>query len=337
MIDPFVTQNIISITGFAAIACLLILRLILSDRTIPLVQYVFLGLAFFGSGLLFEINQVHEFIDARLPYQNIPIMLTWLFFGLTLYVLALVSYSIGDVSFSYATNILAGAYCIFLIEFSFGYLIHTASMPRHVFPRNVLDAVYFCSLYIYALIVLTLVLLVVYRLFQSHDEIVAQIRTGLFLVIVLSGVLFFLIRLSMLAFYPETLFLYSLSNGVQIAIVFFVGVLFLSKKRFSRLVTPVIVLTKVHRLYRLERLLSIIRQYQSPIVDVEYGGLLERYQHADFFLYRAVIEILDAKRMLVSDDNDDQLGRLMDSLNRVDDSQPYNGLVSAYAGVSYES
>ena len=278
-------QNVISIIGAAAAFPLCVYGVVNANEWNRNTIMTITAMVSLFVGLFFEISQVYLYFDRLLGVTNVPILIVWITFGLMTHCFCIVLSRVAKREINHPLDVLFCGYIIAILIVWYFYVLGTESYFNHALPRSTSDAVFLSLLFGLSTIHLVLVYQYAFLLLMCHDEFIAKIRTSLLILVAVMGVSFFGIRLIMSSLYfilPQVGMLHMITNLLQVAIVIVSIAIFLRKKRFLTLFDPVIRTRKLIMLKRLESLISMIRRYQSPIVNVRVVGVRDRYKKVDF-------------------------------------------------------
>jgi hypothetical protein len=253
---------------------------------------------------------------------------------------------------------------IFVVLYIFG-IASLPEKPERVIPETLAEAVFMQTLYLYIAILSVIPMTTYTRLFRAEKVVSARLRWLVAMVATLAAaaVMVCKILLTFLAYQnpatPALNTLHLLVGGGITVVIFIIPIAFLPHRAYMTLARPIEFVAKVKAVRELHALKTKLDRFCPPVID-ERAGWRAILSNLDFYLYRNLIAILDAKQTLAGyaqssdglilfpvgvglrreslrnwDEQDLERARLLHcALQTVDDHTEFGSLVQAYQGVS---
>jgi hypothetical protein len=238
--------------------------------------------------------------------------------------------------------------------------------PDHTVPETLVEVIFMETMYIYMAVLCAIPMITFAGLYRHEAFVSARIRwlVGLATALISTFVLVMKIALTLLAFWdpvtPALAVLYPLISIGVVAVGILFPFSFLPNNLYQTMARPFEFLGKTLAWYELKSLQNRLDPLCPPVVD-DSPELKASLKNLDFYLYRVVIAILDAKKTLAGyaditndlavmpatmahmtgivlpewDERKLQQARLLHGeLQKVDDSQEFSRLVKSYQKVS---
>lgn len=246
------------------------------------------------------------------------------------------------------------------------YIVGISTLPEkaeHTIPETWLEMLFMQTMYVYMLTLCIIPFVTFVRLFRQEEIVATQLRwaVGVTASLLATVVLSLKITLTFLAFTNPTTgalpVLQPIININFIAAGLLCPLAFLPNRFYIAVAQPYLFLGQVKALHDLSWLQKQLDSLCPPVINTPLD-FRTKTQNPDFYLYRSLIAILDAKRMLDSyhllrnekttpisslgnaarkwDEQQWQLaGLLQRELAHVDDEQAYGQLIQAYQQVGW--
>lgn len=249
---------------------------------------------------------------------------------------------------------------ILIVVYGWG-IVTLPEKPDHTIPETWVEVLFMQTMYVYMAILCAIPLATFVKLYQNEEVVSTRLRwlVGVAASIVATAVLLLKISLTVLSFHnPATAALDILNPLITVGFVS-AGVLcvlaFLPNNVYRALSWSYEFLNKAVTLYELRVLQKRLNALCPPVID-DRPAFYVALKNPDFHLYRILITILDAKKMLAgfmtltpetavllgqdrlpgtwNEKQWQQAQFLYQSLAKVDDTQDYAHLLKDYQQVS---
>lgn len=313
----------ITICGLAWLVTLLRLRPVIDGRvwrTDRIAFRIWIATLFFAFTLTFLVGFVGAAIN-RLTWPNLARLLAYISVTLTLYLVA----SAFLVTFPTPANAhqarYLAPYLIFtqltLLVVYASFVARTAEWVDNPVPATLAEAVFKLTLFTYATILCWVMAAAVSRYLRQEAVTVTRYRLVMIVLTASGGAAFFFTKvlLSLGYFWPMlgARWLYILSMLLEVFTAFLWTLSFLHNNVYAHLLAFLKGLRSWPVYGDLTYLVDSLGTFFNPVgLVVEKPGFWQFVRRSDFYLYRAIVHILDGKAML-SDylDNDDRQDDLL--------------------------
>ena len=258
---------------------------------------------FFALGMTFQVDAVYFAVDTLTGVNNLSWLFAYVFVALAIYFVSTASCMAMKVRQPrWMLPYLMVTLCLFALIFSLG-ITTSPDWAEHTIPRNLFDLLFMELMYLYAIVLGTIPALAFARFTRSEGTLPTRIRTGVTLAAVILALAFFVAKvvLSLLGFLHPSLpfvrFLSVLAMALMGAAGLVWSLVFAPNRLYLTLAGPFTFCQKVLTLRDLRRLQTRLNRLCPPVAP-EQAGWWDHLRNLDFHIYRAVIGILDGKKML---------------------------------------
>ncbi len=268
------------------------------------VTFYFWAFSFFTAiGLTLMVWPAYLAFDRFVGLPNLGWLVTYVAFSLAIYYMASGCYLVLKQARPRLMPLsLWFTLVILLVVYVWG-IVSLPEKPDHTVPETLAEVIFMETMYIYMVVLCAIPMVTFTRLYRREAFVSARIRwfVGMATALISTFVLVMKIALTLLSFQnPTTPALTVLYPLISVGVVT-VGVLFplsfLPNNLYQTLARPFEFLGKALALYELKTLQNRLDPLYPPVID-DSPNLLSSLKNLDFHLYRVIIAILDAKKIL---------------------------------------
>ena len=258
---------------------------------------------FFALSITFQVDVVYLAVDAFTGVNNLSWLAAYVCLALAIYFVSTACCMAMRVRQpGWMLPYLVVTLGLFAAIFPLG----VATIPEwteHTAPRSGCDLLFMQFMYVYAIVLGAIPALAFARFTRHEGAFPTRIRTGVTLLAVILALVYFLTKcvVSLLAFFYPSSSLVSYLATLAMVLTGASGLLwslvFAPNRLYLSLARPFTFCEKVLTLEDLKRLQARLNRLCPPVAP-EQATWWERLKNLDFHIYRAVIGILDGKKML---------------------------------------
>jgi len=258
---------------------------------------------FFALSITFQVDVVYLAVDAFTGVNNLSWLAAYVCLALAIYFVSTACCMAMRVRQpGWILPYLVVTLGLFAAIFPLG----VATIPEwteHTAPRSGCDLLFMQFMYVYAIVLGAIPALAFARFTRHEGAFPTRIRTGVTLLAVILALVYFLTKcvVSLLAFFYPSSSLVSYLATLAMVLTGASGLLwslvFAPNRLYLSLARPFTFCEKVLTLKDLKQLQARLNRLCPPVAPGQ-ATWWERLKNLDFYIYRAVIGILDGKKML---------------------------------------
>lgn len=302
----------------------------------------------FNIGIVCEIHTVYRWLGAVSGINNLAWLIAWLGITTNTYFLTKVLWGVSQPKplptwLSVCLGISLTADVVLFV----GFIQYTPEYPNHVIPRQLADAFFLLSSFLFGCLATGLATYACYQSCQREKNAITQMRWVIATIICSMAWSYFCLRTVLTIwsyFYPESAtapYLYQMALVAQLLVSSLTPLPYLSTWLLQKLIAPIQLVQQWWTLYQLQAIHeSVTAAYRPMLTSNQKATLLERLTNSQFYIYRMIIDILDGKMTL---NKEAQLNRLhpenralLNLLNQVEDKEEYQIVVKKYCQISQQ-
>lgn len=266
---------------------------------------LWLSMLFFAVTLTFLAKVFADFFDG-LTANNLSRLIAYSAVSLTLYFSVVASVHIQDVSIDWIMRYIRPLLALTLVLLILTYVLGVSNSPQwdnHHIPSSLPEAFFMFSMYSFALVMSLTLFVSNFRYLRRQEGELMRFRAATTTITSMTGAAYFFVKIVLVGGYFLPLLradiIVTVSKILLLLAAMMWAVCYLHNRIYISILRPLENLLHWIALKDLERILDRVDRFCPPVAVTEGRPTFGQFfQNPEYYLYRAVIRVLDGKVML---------------------------------------